>query len=148
MAGLSGNPSPAPFPTNSNETCDLMFMADIILIIHLLFVLFVVGSVPLIWIGARMGWRFVRNIRFRLAHLAAILFVSAESLAGLVCPLTLWEDSLRQTAADSSFIQRWLHRILFYDVSEEVLTVLYLAFAILVAITFKFIPPARRRRPD
>jgi hypothetical protein len=125
-----------------------MFLADIILIIHFLFVLFVVGSVPLIWIGARLRWRFVRNIRFRLAHLGAILFVSMESLAGMVCPLTLLEDLLRQSPTDTSFIQRWLHRILFYDVPEGVLTVLYLLFAILVAITFKLVPPSRYPRSD
>ena len=125
-----------------------MLLADIILIIHFLFVLFVVGSVPLIWIGARLGWRFVRNIRFRLAHLGAIVFVSMESMAGMVCPLTLLEDLLRQSPTDTSFIQRWLHRILFYDVPEGVLTVLYLMFAILVTITFKLIPPSRYPRSD
>jgi hypothetical protein len=125
-----------------------MLLADIILITHFLFVLFVVGSVPLIWIGARLGWRFVRNIRFRLAHLGAIVFVSMESMAGMVCPLTLLEDLLRQSPTDTSFIQRWLHRILFYDVPEGVLTVLYLMFAILVAITFKLIPPSRYPRSD
>jgi hypothetical protein len=125
-----------------------MLLADIILIIHFLFVLFVVGSVPLIWIGAWLGWRFVRNMRFRLAHVGAIVFVSMESMAGMVCPLTLLEDLLRQSPTDTSFIQRWLHRILFYDVPEGVLTVLYLTFAILVAITFKLVPPSRYSRSD
>jgi hypothetical protein len=125
-----------------------MLLADIILIIHFMFVLFVVGSVPLIWIGARLGWRFVRNMRFRLAHVGAIVFVSMESMAGMVCPLTLLEDLLRQSPTDTSFVQRWLHRILFYDVPEGVLTVLYLTFAILVAITFKLVPPSRYSRSD
>jgi hypothetical protein len=125
-----------------------MLLADIILIIHFLFVLFVVGSVPLIWIGAWLGWRFVRNMRFRLAHVGAIVFVSMESMAGMVCPLTLLEDLLRQSPTDTSFVQRWLHRILFYDVPEGVLTVLYLMFAILVAITFKLVPPSRYSRSD
>ncbi|HEX7234597.1 MAG TPA: DUF2784 domain-containing protein [Nitrosospira sp.] len=125
-----------------------MLLADIILIIHFLFVLFVVGSVPLIWIGARLGWRFVRNMRFRLAHVGAIVFVSMESMAGMVCPLTLLEDLLRQSPTDTSFIQRWLHRILFYDVPEGALAVLYLMFAILVAITFKLVPPSRYSRSD
>jgi hypothetical protein len=125
-----------------------MLLADIILIIHFLFVLFVVGSVPLIWIGAWLGWRFVRNMRFRLAHVGAIVFVSMESMAGMVCPLTLLEDLLRQSPTDTSFVQRWLHRILFYDVPEGVLTVLYLTFAILVAITFKLVPPSRYSRSD
>jgi len=122
-----------------------MLLADVILIIHFLFVLFVVGSLPLIWIGAWMGWDFVRNFRFRLAHLAAILFVVGESLIGMVCPLTSLEDSLRRTATGSNFIQRWLHRILFYDVPEWMLTTVYVLFAFLVAVTFKLFPPHHRK---
>ncbi|MDN5753958.1 MAG: DUF2784 domain-containing protein, partial [Nitrosospira sp.] len=114
-------------------------------VIHFLFVLFVVGSLPLIWIGAWRGWDFVRNRRFRFAHLGAILFVVGESLIGMACPLTVWEDSLRRTASDSNFIQRWLHRIIFYDIAEWVLTTVYLVFALLVAITFKLLPPHRRK---
>jgi len=123
-----------------------MLFAEVILIIHFLFVLFVVGSLPLIWIGAWMGLDFVRNLRFRLAHLAAILFVVGESLIGMVCPLTLLEDSLRRTATGSNFIQRWLHPILFYDVPEWILTTVYVLFAFLVAVTFRLLPP-RHRKP-
>ena len=61
---------------------------------------------------------FVRNLRFRLAHIAAILFVVVESLLGMICPLTLMEDWLRGAQTESGFIQRWLHRILFYDVPK------------------------------
>ncbi|MDE2365735.1 MAG: DUF2784 domain-containing protein [Betaproteobacteria bacterium] len=120
-------------------------MADFILVIHFLFALFVVGSLPLIWIGAWMGLGFVRNIRFRLAHLAAILFVAGESLIGMVCPLTSLEDALRGTATTESFIQRWLHRILYYDLPEWVLTVSYVLFAFLVALTYRVLPPSRRK---
>lgn len=122
-----------------------MPLADLILIIHFLFVLFVVGGLPLIWIGAWMGWNFVRNLRFRLAHLAAILFVVGESLIGMACPLTVWEDSLRCTASGGNFIQRWLHRVIFYDVSEWILTTAYVLFALLVAITFIRLPPHHRK---
>lgn len=123
-----------------------MLLADVVLIIHFLFVLFVVGSLPLIWIGAWRGWGFVRNLRFRLAHLAAILFVAAESLIGMACPLTVLEDSLRRTATSGNFIQRWLHRILYYDVSEWILMTIYVLFALLVAVTFRLVPP-RHRKP-
>lgn len=123
-----------------------MLLADLILVIHFLFVLFVVGSLPLIWLGGWMGWDFVRNRRFRLSHLGAILFVVSESLIGMACPLTVLEDSLRGTSSDSNFIQRWLHRIIFYDVSEWVLMTIYVLFALLVAITFKLLPPHRKSR--
>ena len=122
-----------------------MPLADFILVIHFLFALFVVGSLPLIWIGAWMGLGFVRNLRFRLAHLVAILFVAVESLIGMVCPLTSLEDALRGTENAGSFVQRWLHRILYYDLPEWVLTVSYVMFALLVAFTFVIVPPSRRK---
>ena len=105
--------------------------------------LFVVGSLPVIWIGAWLKLEFVTNPWFRYLHLAAILFVVAESLLGVACPLTVWENNLRQMESDVSFIQHWLHRIIFYQVSEAVLTTVYIAFAVLVAMTFKWIPPRR-----
>jgi hypothetical protein len=120
-------------------------LADFILVIHFLFALFVVGSLPLIWIGAWMGLGFVRNLRFRLAHLVAILFVAVESLIGMVCPLTSLEDALRGTGNAGSFVQRWLHRILYYDFPEWVLMVSYVLFALLVAFTFVIVPPSRRK---
>ena len=119
--------------------------ADIVLIIHFLYVLFVVGSLPVIWLGEWLKLTFVRNRWFRYLHLAAIVLVVMESLFGVVCPLTVWEYTLRQVATDSSFIQRWLHQIMFYNVSEGVLTVVYVVFAGLVAMTFKWVPPDSHR---
>ena len=123
-----------------------MWAADAILVIHFLFVLFVVGSLPLIWIGAWMRLKFVKNRHFRLAHLAAIAFVVGESLIGTVCPLTSLEDALRGTTTGSGFIERWLHRILFYDVPEWMLTVLYILFALLVVITLRLVPTHHMRQ--
>ncbi len=120
-----------------------MFLADIVLIIHFFYVLFVVGSLPVIWVGARLKMTFVGNPWFRYLHLAAILFVVAESLLGVACPLTVWENSLRQIEMDSSFIQHWLHFIIFYNVPETVLAAVYCLFAGLVAMTFKWVPPRR-----
>lgn len=121
-----------------------MLLANAILIIHFLFVLFVVGGLPVIWIGVWLRLDFVRNIRLRIAHLAAILFVVGESLLGMVCPLTTWEDKLRQLETSDSFIQRWLHDILFYNFPEGMLTIVYVLFALLVLVTFILIPPHRR----
>ncbi len=120
-----------------------LLLADFILVVHFAFVLFVVGSLPLIWIGAVAGWRWIRNLRYRVAHLAAILFVSAETAAGIWCPLTLWEDALRGTAQDKSFIARLVHSVLFYDLPVWVFTATYFAFAALVALTWWRIPPQR-----
>ena len=118
-------------------------LADLIVIVHFLFVLFVVGGLALIWTGAACGWRWVRNFWFRAAHLAAIAFVAGESLAGIWCPLTVWEDALRGAHAEESFVARWIHRILFYSFPEWVFTIAYVAFAVAVAATWWRVRPGQ-----
>lgn len=122
-----------------------LLLADCILVVHFAFVLFVVLGLPLVWIGAAAGWQWVRNFRYRVAHLAAILIVSAEAAAGIWCPLTLWEDALRGTAQDQSFVARWIHVLLFYDLPGWIFTAAYFAFAALVALTWWRIPPLRKK---
>lgn len=121
-------------------------LADALLVLHFAFVLFVVGSVPLIWMGAWAGWRWIRNRAYRLTHLAAILFVTAESLLGMMCPLTVWEDMLRGVHQDRSFVARWVHRVMFFDFPEHAFLTAYAAFALLVAVTYWLIPPRRAAR--
>lgn len=120
----------------------MALLADAVLIFHFLFVLFVAGGLLAIWTGAALGWAWVRNLRFRIAHLAAILFVMAESLVGIACPLTVWEDFLRQTSSGgASFMQRWLGRLIFYDLPEWVFTLAYVLFAAAVLATFRLVRP-------
>ena len=121
-------------------------LADFILIVHFAFVLFIVGGLALIWIGAACGWRWVRSFRFRIAHLAAIVFVAAESLVGIWCPLTIWEDALRGAHTEKSFVARWIHRILFYDFPEWVFTTAYVGFALAVVASWWWIRPQPTRR--
>lgn len=122
----------------------MSLLADLVLLAHFLFVLFVVGGLLAIWAGAALRWRWIRQLWFRLAHLGAIVFVAVESLLGAVCPLTAWEDRLRGAAPQpAGFIQRWVSRILFYDFPEGVFTFAYVLFALLVAITFYAVRPHR-----
>ncbi len=127
-----------------------LLLADAILIIHFLFVLFVVCGLALTWLGAWRGWRWIRSLSFRVAHLAAIVFVACESLLGIVCPLTEWEDALRNTTGSAtqgkSFIARWVHYLMFFSAPEWVFTALYVAFALAVAATCWFIPPRRKHQ--
>ncbi len=120
-----------------------VLLADAILVVHFLFVLFVVGGLLLTWIGTWRGWQWIRSLTFRIAHVITIVLVAGESLLGIVCPLTEWEDALRGVAGDKSFIARWVHQLMFFSAPEWVFTVLYVAFALVVVATFWLVPPKR-----
>lgn len=122
----------------------MSLLADAILVVHVLFVAFVVGGLGFIWIGAWRNWSAVRNFRFRITHLAAIAFVAFESIIGIACPLTVWEDALRGNASDGGLIAGWLRRLLYYDFPPQVFIVSYVAFALTVLATFFLIPPHRQ----
>jgi Protein of Unknown function (DUF2784) len=118
-------------------------LADVVLVIHFAFVAFVAGGLVLVWIGAAAEWRWVRNFRFRVAHLAAIAFVAGEALAGIWCPLTVWEAALRGARPEKSFVAQWIHRILFHDFPEWAFTLAYVLFALAVVATWFVVHPLR-----
>jgi hypothetical protein len=119
--------------------------ADAVLVIHALFVVFVVFGLLLVIAGAWRGWSWVRNPWFRLAHLAAIAVVVLQSWAGAVCPLTTWENALRARAGEGgyggSFIAHWLEYLLYYQAPPWVFAACYTAFAALVLICWFRVPP-------
>ena len=115
--------------------------ADALLVFHFAIAAFVVGGLILVWVGAYMGWIWVRNPWFRFAHLGAIVFVAAEALLGYACPLTVWEDILRGGMRPESFIGRWVYRLLYYNAPEWVFTALYAAWAAATVVTLRLVPP-------
>jgi hypothetical protein len=123
-----------------------LMLADAIVVAHSLIVIFIVGAVPLVYAGAALRWRWVRDLPWRLAHLGAILFVAGESLLGVPCPLTVWEDALRGQHPAGGFIERWTHRVMFYDAPAWMFTTAYVGFAGLVLATWIIVPPTRRKR--
>lgn len=127
-----------------------LLLADLILVTHALFVAFVVLGLVVVLLGKYSRWRWVRNWWFRLVHLAAIGIVIAESWLGMICPLTEWESQSREAAGgsaySSSFIQHWLHQILFYDFEPWIFTVAYTVFGMLVIATWLLVPPEHSRK--
>ncbi len=125
-----------------------LFLADLILVTHALFVAFVVLGLVAILLERQLRWSWLRDHRFRLAHLLAIAIVIAEAWLGLACPLTEWENRARVAAGESayatSFIQHWLHELLFYEFEPWVFTVAYTAFGILVLVAWVLVPPEHR----
>lgn len=119
-------------------------MADGILVVHFLIVVFIVGGLIAVWLGAALGWQWIANPWFRYAHLGAIVFVAGEAAIGMACPLTVWEDALRGGARPESFVGRWVQRLLFYRAPEWVFTAAYVAWALATLATLRLVPPRRR----
>src|SRR5437764_9908865 len=124
--------------------------ADAILILHTLFIAFVLFGLILIWIGYFRGWSWTRGLGFRVAHLAAIGYIVLQSYASLTCPLTSLENRLRirggqDPYSNAGFIADWLHRLIFFDAPSWLFTVVYTVFALLVVGTLIFAPPRRAR---
>jgi len=127
-----------------------LLAADGILVLHVLFVAFVILGLVVILIGGRRHWSCVGNPWFRGLHLLAILVVVVQAWLGAICPLTDWEMALRSQAGDGvyagSFIAHWLQAILYYDVPSWVFVVCYTGFGALVAVSWFFVPPRSRRK--
>ncbi len=123
----------------------LLFLANLVLVTHATFVAFVALGLLAILLGSYRHWGWVRNRWFRAVHLAAIGLVVAESWLGLICPLTEWENSLRTASGEGvysgSFVQHWLHVILFYDFAPWVFTLAYTVFGILVVCAWFLVSP-------
>jgi hypothetical protein len=119
-------------------------IADAILVVHFGIVLFIVGGLVAVWVGAAFGWHWIRNPWFRYAHLGAIVFVAGEALVGMACPLTVWEDALRGGGRAESFVGRWVRWLLFYEAPEWMFTAAYVAWATATLLTLRAVPPRRR----
>jgi hypothetical protein len=128
----------------------LIFLADAILVVHVLFVFFVVFGLLAIYVGFFLKWHWIRNRAFRILHLFAIGIVVVQSWIGAICPLTIWEMALREEAHSASysgsFIQHWLQRLLYYSAPEWVFIVLYTGFGGLVLASWYLVRPKARTR--
>jgi hypothetical protein len=124
-----------------------LITADALLLIHALFVGFVIFGLILILIGKWRGWNWVSHFWFRLVHLLAIAIVVLQSWLGVICPLTIWEMNLRTIAGDQTytgtFIAHWLGQLLYYRAPAWVFVLLYTAFGALVVASWFWVRPRR-----
>jgi hypothetical protein len=124
--------------------------ADVLLVLHVLFVAFVLLGLVLVLAGGPLGWNWVRNRWFRLAHLAGIGVVVLQSWLGLICPLTSWEMALREQAGDATyaggFVAHWLGRLLYFEAPPWVFAAAYSAFGALVVLSWWWVRPHPFRR--
>lgn len=122
-----------------------LILADVLLLLHVLVVVFIVVGLVVIYVGWALAWSWVRNPWFRILHVAAIGIVSIQSWIGVTCPLTIWEMSLRNQAGDTvytgTFISHWLETLLYYQAPAWLFVVVYSAFGTLVVASWFIVHP-------
>ena len=122
-----------------------LILADVLLLLHVLVVVFIVVGLVVIYVGWALAWSWVRNPWFRILHVAAIGIVSIQSWVGVICPLTIWEMSLRNQAGDTvysgTFISYWLETLLYYQAPAWLFVVVYSAFGALVVASLFIVHP-------
>jgi len=81
--------------------------ADLVVVVHLLFIGFVVGGVFLTWRWPMIIW----------AHIPAVGYGALVEFVGLTCPLTLLENGLRERAGEAgypdAFISHYLVKVIY-----------------------------------
>ena len=119
-------------------------LADAVLALHLLVVLFVVLGLLVVLLG-RKRWPWVRNPWFRSTHLLAIAVVILQAWLGRICPLTTLEMALRERAGDAvyagSFIAHWMQNLLYFDAPIWVFAVVYTVFGVAVLFSWFLVKP-------
>ena len=71
-------------------------------------------------------------------------FITAETIVGLTCPLTILENMFRDVDYTFSFMSYWMTQILYWDLPSEVFVLLYSLCLGWVLILWKVCPPIQK----
>ena len=121
---------------------DYQALADLVLVIHALFIVFVVGGGLL-----ALRWRGIAWL-----HLPAVVWAVLLEVFGWLCPLTPLEQHLRQAAGaggySGSFIEHYLVQLVYpAGLTREIQ--LYLAATVIIVnvVIYTLVFRYRQRRP-
>ena len=129
-----------------------LWLAQVILVVHILIIAFNVFGLIAIPLGAWRGWRWVRIFWWRALHLAALLVVAVQALLGRACFLTIWQSELQEAAGRQGYrlplIQTWIDHLLFWHLPMSFFTSIYVLIWIGVLLLWWKVPPVLPwRRP-
>ena len=116
-------------------------LADIILILHFLIVIFITVGFIIIPIGYYYNWNWIQNFKLRLFHFGLMFIVTFETLVGITCPLTSIENYLRGINNSKSFVSFWIEKIIYWDFPTSFFMFLYFVFLGWTLLMWKIYPP-------
>ena len=118
--------------------------ADLVMIAHFLLAAFMTAGFVAIPIGYKFRWSWAQNRRLRICHASVMGVITAETIVGLTCPLTVLEHSLRGDSPPQSFVGYWIQRILYWDLPHEIFIAVYFLCFTWVIFLWKWCPPRER----
>ncbi len=106
-------------------------LADVVLLFHLAFILFVVLGTLLVWRFPRLVW----------LHLPAVLWAGLIEISGRVCPLTPLENHLRRLGGEAGyhggFVEHYLLPIIYpHALSREMQVGLGIAAIVINVVAY------------
>jgi hypothetical protein len=116
-------------------------LADALLVLHGLFILFVLAGGVWVWRWPRLAW----------LHLPAVAWAAWVAWAGWICPLTPLENTLRRAAGqagyEGGFIEHYLLGMIYPEgLTRGVQIGLGLGVALLNITVYVLLIRARRRK--
>lgn len=121
-----------------------IILADIILLIHFAIAFFIVCGF-FFPIPYKLNWNFAKNYYVRLIHILLITVVFIETLIGIICPLTIFENLLRSSYDTKSFISKWFGSLLFWDISINYFILIYFICFLWTLFIWFYYPPNKRK---
>ena len=122
--------------------------ADAIIVVHFLFILFMLFGFLLTLYALFFRQKFFDWWLFRSLHLLGIFYVASLSILGKYCPLTILENELRlgyevSSVYSGSFIVHYLEKLVYPDVNPLVIQIPTVFIAIFTIVVFIIRPPGK-----
>ena len=119
-------------------------IAGALLLVHFSLAAFITIGFIIIPIGYQLGWNWIKNRNLRLLHLSLMGVITAETIVGLTCPLTVLENMFIDVNYSSSFMSYWIAQTLYWDLTNQEFVILYLLCLGWVSILWKVCPPIQK----
>ncbi len=125
-------------------------LADILVILHFAWILFMLAGFFITVLAFRMKHLFELCV-FRTVHVLGIVYISVLAAMGRYCPLTVWENALRRryspsTVYPGSFIARYIERLVYPGVDPIVIVVPTVLIGLFTAAVFLVRPPGKIKK--
>ena len=123
-------------------------LANVVVVVHLAYFVFVVWGFVNILIGAFRHWPWIYNPWFRMIHLLAVLLIPAEDVFHFSCLLNTAENVLRPTPVEqvpSSGVGYALNQLLHHTIPGRVLDGMYWTLGVVLLVLMFAVPPHFRR---